>query len=50
MNRALFTLVDSRGTKARLSRVNHHHQRKGAEDVVGRLGCQGPESGGLCRQ
>lgn len=50
MNRAPFTLVDSRGTKVRLSGVSHHHKRKRAQDVVRRLGCQGQESGGLCGQ
>jgi hypothetical protein len=50
MNRAPFTLVDSRGTKVRLSRFATHHQRKGAADVVHRLGCQWQESGGLCGQ
>jgi hypothetical protein len=47
MNRAPFQLVDSRGTKARLSGVNHHHQRKGATNGVCRLGCQWQEPGGV---
>jgi hypothetical protein len=50
MNRAPFTLVDSRGMKARLSGVNHHHQRKGARDGIRRIGCQGQEPGGVCDQ
>jgi hypothetical protein len=50
MNRAPFTLVGSWGTKTRLSGVNNHHQRKGAADVVRRLGCQWQESRGLCGQ
>jgi len=50
MNRAPFHLVDSRGPMGQLSTVSDHHQRKGAEDVVRRRGCQWQESGGLCGQ
>ncbi len=50
MNRGPFTLVDSRGTKVRLSVVSDHHQQKGAADGVCRIGCQWQESGGRCGQ
>jgi hypothetical protein len=50
MNRAPFQLVDRRGTKARLSAVSDHHQRKGAAHGVRRIGCQWQEPGGLCGQ
>lgn len=50
MNRAPFQLVDRRGTKARLSGLGNHHQRKGADYGVRRIGCQWQEPGGLCGQ
>ncbi len=50
MNRAPFQLVDSRGPMGRLSAVRDHHQQKGADDVVCRIGCEWQEPGGLCGQ
>ncbi len=47
MNRALLQLVDSRGPMGRLVGLGNHHN-EGAADGGRRIGCEWPESGGLC--